>query len=81
MLFSSNTSLASFEVLDLQGDSSRVIYSKGLLKPEEKLVLHLESLETIPKNGISFKDDAGRERRFAILQSGKDGIIYLQEIE
>ena len=81
VLFSSNTSLASFEVLDLQGDSSRVIYSKGLLKPEEKLVLHLESLETIPKNGISFKDDAGRERRFAILQSGKDGSIYLQEIE
>lgn len=48
---------------------------------DEKLVLHLESLETIPKNGISFKDDAGRERKFAILQSGKDGSIYLQEID
>ena len=67
VLFSSNTSLASFEVLDLQSDSSRVIYSKGLLKPEEKLVLHLESFETDPeldyetviKNGICFRDDTG----------------------
>ena len=48
---------------------------------EEKQVMNQESLETIPKNGISFKDDAGRERKFAILQSGKDGSIYLQEIE
>ena len=41
VLFSSNTYLASFEVLDLQGDSSRVIYSQGLLKPEEKVVMEL----------------------------------------
>ena len=66
-------------VLELATGKS--VYSKDLLMADEKLVLHLESLETIPKNGISFKDDAGRERRFAILQSGKDGSIYLQEIE
>lgn len=89
MLFSSNTSLASFEVLDLQGDSSRVIYSKGLLNPEEKLVLHLESFETDPelsyetviKNGICFRDDTGNLRKFAIRAKVMDGSVYLEEID
>ena len=89
VLFSSNTSLASFEVLDLQGDSSRVIYSKGLLKPEEKLVLHLESFETDPeldyetviKNGICFMDDTGILRKFAIRAKVMDGSVYLEEID
>ena len=89
VLFSSNTSLASFEVLDLQGDSSRVIYSKGLLKPEEKLVLHLESFETDPeldyetviKNGICFRDDTGSLRKFAIRANVMDGSVYLEEID
>lgn len=89
VLFSSNTSLASFEVLDLQGDSSRVIYSKGLLNPEEKLVLHLESFETDPvlsdetviKNGISFRDDTGSLRKFAIRAKVMDGSVYLEEID
>ena len=89
VLFSSNTSLASFEVLDLQGDSSRVIYSKGLLKPEEKLVLHLESFETDPeldyetviKNGICFRDDTGSLRKFAIRAKVMDGSVYLEEID
>lgn len=89
VLFSSNTSLASFEVLDLQGDSSRVIYSKGLLNPEEKLVLHLESFETDPefdyetviKNGICFRDDTGSLRKFAIRAKVMDGSVYLEEID
>ena len=89
VLFSSNTSLASFEVLDLQGDSSRVIYSKGLLKPEEKLVLHLESFETDPelsyetiiKNGICFRDDTGSLRKFAIRAKVMGGSVYLEEID
>ena len=89
VLFSSNTSLASFEVLDLQGDSSRVIYSKGLLNPEEKLVLHLESFETDPvlsyetviKNGISLRDDTGSLRKFAIRAKVMDGSVYLEEID
>ena len=89
VLFSSNTSLDSFEVLDLQGDSSRVIYSKGLLKPEEKLVLHLESFETDPeldyetviKNGICFRDDTGSLRKFAIRAKVMDGSVYLEEID
>ena len=89
VLFSSNTSLDSFEVLDLQGDSSRVIYSKGLLNPEEKLVLHLESFETDPvlsyetviKNGICFRDDTGSLRKFAIRAKVMDGSVYLEEID
>ena len=89
VLFSSNTSLESFEVLDLQGDSSRVIYSKGLLNPEEKLVLHLESFETDPeldyetviKNGICFRDDTGSLRKFAIRAKVMDGSVYLEEID
>ena len=79
VIFRSTKNLEEFCLLELA--SGKSVYSKDLLMADEKLVLHLESLETIPKNGISFKDDAGRERRFAILQSGKDGSIYLQEIE
>lgn len=79
VIFRSTKNLEEFRLLELA--SGKSVYSKDLLMADEKLVLHLESLETIPKNGISFKDDAGRERRFAILQSGKDGSIYLQEIE
>lgn len=79
VIFRSTKNLEEFRLLELA--SGKSVYSKDLLMADEKLVLHLESLETIPKNGISFKDDAGRERRFAIQQSGKDGSIYLQEIE
>ena len=79
VIFRSTKNLEEFRLLELA--SGKSVYSKDLLMADEKLVLHLESLETIPKNGISFKDDAGRERKFAILQSGKDGSIYLQEIE
>ena len=79
VIFRSTKNLEEFRLLELA--SGKSVYSKDLLMADEKLVLHLESLETIPKNGISFKDDAGRERRFAILQSGKDGSIYLQESE
>jgi len=79
VIFRSTKNLEEFRLLELA--SGKSVYSKDLLMADEKLVLHLESLETIPKNGISFKDDAGRERRFAILQSGKDGSIYLQEID
>ena len=79
VIFRSTKNLEEFRLLELA--SGKSVYSKDLLMADEKMVLHLESLETIPKNGISFKDDAGRERRFAILQSGKDGSIYLQEIE
>ncbi|MBS1361497.1 MAG: hypothetical protein HPZ77_05165 [Acidaminococcaceae bacterium] len=79
VIFRSTKNLEEFRLLELA--SGKSVYSKDLLMADEKLVLHLESLETIPKNGISFKDDAGIERRFAILQSGKDGSIYLQEIE
>lgn len=78
-IFRSTKNLEEFRLLELA--SGKSVYSKDLLMADEKLVLHLESLETIPKNGFSFKDDAGRERRFAILQSGKDGSIYLQEID
>ena len=79
VIFRSTKNLEEFRLLELA--SGKSVYSKDLLMADEKLVLHLESLETIPKNGISFKDDAGRERRFAIQQSGKDGSIYLQEID
>lgn len=79
VVFRSRVNLEDFRLLELA--SGKSVYSKDLLMADEKLVLHLESLKTIPKNGISFKDDAGRERKFAILQSGKDGSIYLQEID
>ena len=81
VLFRTNAELQDFQLLDLQGDASRVLYSKERLQAGAKLYLHLSSFETIPKNGIAFKDDAGRLRKFAICASGRDGSIYLHEID
>ena len=81
VLFRTNAELQDFQLLDLQGDASRVLYSKERLQAGAKLYLHLSSFETIPKNGIAFKDDAGSLRKFAICASGRDGSIYLHEID
>lgn len=81
VLFRTNAELQDFRLLDLQGDASRVLYSKERLQAGAKLQLHLSSFETIPKNGIAFKDDAGSLRKFAICASGRDGSIYLHEID
>ena len=85
VLFRTNAELQDFRLLDLQGAANkndcRVLYSKDRLQAGAKLYLHLSSFETIPKNGIAFKDDAGRLRKFAICASGRDGSIYLHEID
>ena len=85
VLFRTNAELQDFQLLDLQGAANkndcRVLYSKDRLQASAKLYLHLSSFETIPKNGIAFKDDAGRLRKFAICASGRDGSIYLHEID
>ncbi len=81
VLFRTNAELQDFQLLDLQGDANRVLYSKERLQAGAKLYLHLSSFETIPKNGIAFKDDAGSLRKFAICASGRDGSIYLHEID
>ena len=85
VLFRTNAELQDFQLLDLQGaankNDDRVLYSKDRLQAGAKLYLHLSSFETIPKNGIAFKDDAGRLRKFAICASGRDGSIYLNEID
>ena len=85
VLFRTNAELQDFQLLDLQGAANKnarsVLYSKERLQAGAKLYLHLSSFETIPKNGIAFKADAGSLRKFAICASGRDGSIYLHEID
>lgn len=49
------------------------------LVPERPLVVYLSMIGTIPNNGFSFVDSLGYTRYFAIVESGKDGSVMLQE--
>lgn len=51
----------------------------GILSPENPVVVRLTFMGTIPNYGISYVDSRGSVRQFALVQSGSDGSISLQE--
>lgn len=51
----------------------------GELAPGEPLVAEIVFYGDMPNNGISFVDENGKEHRFAINVSGKDGSLGLME--
>ena len=55
------------------------LYTKNSLAKNAPFMLTLTTFESIPYTGISFEDDLGRVRRFAIGQSGMDGSVSLSE--
>ena len=85
----SDEPLRSFKVLGLElaniDESGKVSYNvktlctKDTLQAKAPFVLTLTTFEFTPYTGISFEDDLGRERRFAIGQSGMDGSVMLSE--
>lgn len=57
------------------------LYSHGTLTAEKPLVLSVIFYGTVPYYGISFTDDNGETKVYAIDESGMDGSVYLWEIE
>ncbi len=58
-----------------------VLYERERLEPGLALYVTTCFYGDIPNNGISFVDDMGRERFFAVDISGEDGSVYLWELE
>ena len=85
----SDEPLTSFKVLGLElaniDESGKVsynvktLYAKDKLQAKAPFVLTLTAFEFTPYTGISFEDDLGRVRQFAIGQSGMDGSVMLSE--
>lgn len=57
------------------------LYSHGMLTAKRPLVLSVIFYGTVPYYGISFTDDNGETKAYAIDESGMDGSVFLWEIE
>ena len=55
------------------------LYTADALSPGRPLLLAIPFVETIPNRGISYVDADGALRQYAIVESGKDGTIFLME--
>lgn len=55
------------------------LYTADALSPGRPLLLAIPFVETIPNRGVSYVDADGALRQYAIVESGKDGTIFLME--
>ena len=55
------------------------LYTADALSPDRPLLLAIPFVETIPNRGVSYVDADGTLRQYAIVESGKDGTIFLME--
>jgi len=55
------------------------LYTLDRLTPERPLAADMTFFGTIPNNGVSYVDETGTLRRFAVDMSGQDGSVYLWE--
>ena len=90
ILFTAESDTADFTLLTLTLDeaaleagefafSAEELYVYGTLTPECPLLVRLTFTGTIPRYGISFTDENGEVRRFALDVSGMDGSLLLTE--
>ncbi|MBP3468709.1 MAG: hypothetical protein J6K26_04255 [Lachnospiraceae bacterium] len=59
--------------------STEEIYSRESLTKDSPLLVKLAFFGTIPSYGISYVDENGATRNYAIAESGKDGSVILWE--
>ena len=74
----------SFEEADENGKavfSAEELYDHGILEPEHPLMAGMTYIGSIPNNGISYVDENGMTRFFAVEVSGYDGSLLLSEIQ
>lgn len=72
----------NFEDVDENGNvkyATTELYSQTELKPERQLMVGMSCDSTIPCYGISYVDEKGVVRSFAIEVSGMDGSVLLSE--
>ena len=55
------------------------LYTADALSPDRPLLLAIPFVETIPNRGVSYVDADGALRQYTIVESGKDGTIFLME--
>lgn len=71
-----------YEDVDADGNvkfATETLYSQDELRPQRPLMVGMSCDSTIPCYGISYVDENGVERKFAIEVSGMDGSILLSE--
>ncbi len=87
IVFSARKRVSNFKILDLSPSilsstkyNIKEKYSKEEFLPEKPLIAQVSFYGLFPNNGISFVDDSGETRRYALVVSGDDGTIILYEI-
>ena len=91
ILFSTDAPVRDFCVLSLSDGtvdadgnmhfSVQKIYEQPRLTPDRPLEVTTVFYGLIPNNGISYVDETGLTRCFAVDMSGEDGSLYLWEFE
>lgn len=89
LLFTAEKTVTDFKVLaltsfdiDENGNttfSTETVYEQPELTPDRPLLAGLVFLGDIPNNGISYVDENGVEKRYAVDMSGRDGSLFLWE--
>ena len=89
VLFAASSPVKDFRLLaialmDADSDGRPVfrteeVYCQDVLTPERPLVAYLDFFGDLPSNGISFVDEQGDTRCFAVAISGRDGSLQLIE--
>lgn len=89
ILFMANSTVKDFQVLSLSLEdvdengkvtfSTEKLYGLDALTPEHPLMVSMTIYGTIPHYGISYVDENGAARSFAVGISGMDGSLMLQE--
>lgn len=91
IILSTNATVRDFKVLALtDGDvdddgemhfNVQELYTLDRLTADRPLVVATTFYGLIPNNGISYVDETGATRTFAVDMSGEDGSLYLWEIK
>ena len=89
VVFSVNNPIKNFKVLslhfkDFDNNGKPVflvkeLYSKPVFRPDRQLLVKFAFFGSIPNNGISYTDPAGKTRYYSVSQSGKDGSLLFTE--
>ncbi len=88
LLFSTQEGVRNFNILQLTPEMDEngnltysyvEIYQSDWLSPEKPLVLGMVFYGDTPGYGISYEDENGHVRRFAVGMSGNDGSLFLSE--
>ena len=89
VVFSVNNPIKNFKVLSLNFkdfDNNgkpiflvKELYSKDVFRPDRQLLVKFTFFGSIPNNGISYTDPAGKTRYYSVSESGKDGSLVFSE--